>query len=472
LLGPDAAWNGAADAVALTPGATVTVRLPLAGGIDPVPARALFKQVAGIGIRIEGGGVTWSGNVAMDKVRVEGVQGPTAEDTGALPVGTFGGFQGTHGENRELPTRNGFLTFTADATVQGHALVWPRLGANGGDFTVGQAWFDGALPSPSQATLGFRDWVTLEAQQPLTGGGTARALLSRAFPAVRYTSDAGSFTWSTSAQELTLVENGQITTHDLAGFIDLSAMSEPWAVLWTTNDPVPVLITFQHRPDSAQGGSGATFNFSGAMDSAQVMPLYGLSRAGWHLDDAIVQARALVPVLAAFPVGLRESFSIDEASQKVSITDSFVYETIADDWGTQATPVAAVPPAVYWAGKNGFPVTWAAAPVETTTATFYGPFAYQAGATASFTLPLPAAISREPVSLRVNNSAATAPIRAEMERMLSSDVPSVPSSAWLGNDLSDAQFLCDAWRTLAPGSAARAKAQTSGPELAESPFLS
>jgi hypothetical protein len=52
LLGPSAAWNGQVDPVPLAPGSTVTLRLPLAGGIEPVPARDLFKQLRGVGFRI------------------------------------------------------------------------------------------------------------------------------------------------------------------------------------------------------------------------------------------------------------------------------------------------------------------------------------------------------------------------------------------------------------------------------------
>jgi len=469
LLGPSAAWNGQADEVTLAPGAATTVRLPLAAGIEPVPARDLLKQLTGIGLKIDGSSTTWSGTLALDNVRVEGLQGPGDDDRNAFSVGTFGGFQDSTGAGLQLPTRNGFLTFTADAAVQGHALLWPKLGAGGGDFVVGSAWFGDTQAPQSTPSLDFHDWVTLQARQDLPSGGSASVWMSRAFPAVRYGSDAQSFTWQSGATQMALVQNGAVVT--LSDGADLSAMSEPWVLLWS--DGAPTLLTFQHRPASAAfTGGGVEFDFAGPLGSVQAMPLYGLGRGAWSFDDAVVQARALVPVLAAFPVALSETYSVNESAQTVTITDSYSYETLQDDWATQPAPIAAPPPAVYWASKNGYPVHFASTLSESPIATWFGPFAYAAGESVGYTIPVAAALTRQPVAVRVDNSAATKPIRAELERVLTDEVPSEPGTYWLGNDLSDAEFLCDAWATLTPGSAARAKAQTAGPRLAENAFLS
>src|SRR5207245_10939328 len=108
------------------------------------------------------------------------------------------------------------------STVQGHRLIWPKVGAGGGDFTLGTAWFGSALPALSSPQLFFRDWTLLEARQ-----GPASALLSRAFPAVRDTSDAATFIWSAAVTRLAVVENGRIAVHSLDAPIDLSGMSEP-----------------------------------------------------------------------------------------------------------------------------------------------------------------------------------------------------------------------------------------------------
>ncbi|MGZ6143292.1 MAG: hypothetical protein ACXWLM_08135, partial [Myxococcales bacterium] len=467
LLGPDGAWNGQADPVDLAPGATVTVRLPLSGGIEPVPARDLYKLVKGIGLRIDGSNVTFDGNVMLDNVRVEGLPPPSAEDTGAFPVGTFGGFVRSSGP--EIPSRNGFLTFGADSTVQGHALRWAKLGAGGGDLVVGTAWFGNALPSFSSPALVFHDWVTLEARQDLLFGGSASVLLSRAFPAARYTSGASAFTWNTPLSRLTVVQNGAIASYG-SGTVDLGSMSEPWILV---EGAVPVLITFEKRPRAASlTGGGVRFDFSAAMGSVQVMPLYGLRRGAFDINDAIVQSRFWLQRLAAFPTGMTETSAVDEASGTVTITDRYTFAEIADDWGTRPLHAAAIPPAVHYAGLNGYPVGYANPAIATQVATYFGPFAYVEGDLASFTIPLAAALTREPIPLRVNNAATTRPIRAELERILTDEVPSEPQTYWLGNDSADAGFLCDAWSTLLPGSAARAKAQTAGPRLAENTFLS
>jgi hypothetical protein len=468
LLGPDAAWNGQNDPVDLVPGQTVTVRLQLAGGIEPVPARALLAQLTGVGFKMDGAGVHWTGALALDNVRAEGVAAPTAEDVSASSVGTFGGFQDSTGGHFEKPTRNGFLTFTADATVQGHALLWPKLGADGGDLTIGSAWFGGLAKPPRAADLVFHDWVSLEARQDLAGGGSASARLSRAFPAVRYTSSATSFGWDSPATQLAVVLDGQITTLALGDSNDLGRMSEPWALVWADGGP-PTLLTFQHRPTRVAGGR---FDFGRALGSVQVMPLYGVRRAAWSFDDAVVQARALVPILAAFPTSLTETYRVDETAQTVAVTDRVEVEALADDWGTAPTAVTPLPPAVYLAGTHGFPAHWPSDVVESRVATWFGPFAYERGSSVTYTLPMAAALTREPIALRVDGAPATAPIRTEMERVLTDDAPSEPGTYWLGNDESDADFMCDAWATLTPGSAARAKAETAGPRLAENTFLS
>ncbi len=494
LLGAASAWNGQVDPVTLTPGATTTVRLPLAGGIEPVPARDLYKLLRGVGFKIDGADVTWSGTLGLDNLRAEGLAPPSADDLNAHSVGTFGGFVRAAGA--DIPTRNGFLTFSADRTVQGHALLWPKLGPSNGDFVVGAAWFGSLVPSGNGPWLAFHDWSLLEAVQDIPGAGLTSAFASRAFPAVRYTSPASSFEWVSAASgrapmaRLAVVENGALVVHalDTEGQIDLAGMSEPWMLLYAgpaSGWPfdAPLLLTFQRRPRSATPDSqGVRFDFASAVGSVNVVPLTGLRRrstaetSGWDAGlpgDAVVQSRALVSILAAFPDSLSETSAVNEAAGTVTITDTYTHQLIQDEWGTVATPVAPLPPAVYHAGLNGYPVQYpSGTPVQTQIATWFGPFAYQAGTSAKYTLPLAAALTRQPVALRVDNSPASAPVRAELLRVLAQEVPNTPGTYWLGNDQSDADFLCDAWPTLAPTSAEREKARTVGPTLAENTYLS
>ncbi|HEY3447582.1 MAG TPA: hypothetical protein VGK67_14605 [Myxococcales bacterium] len=494
LVGPTAAFSAQETATPLEPGATTTVTLQLSAGIDPVPSRDGYADLRGVGLKIEGSAVTFSGAISIDRVRTSGLAPPSPADTGARPVGTFGGFVRASGT--EVPARNGFLTYGADSTVQGHALRWAKLGPSGGDFVVGRAYFGVTLPSPSSPSLVFHDWSLLEARQEVLATGTATALMSRAFPAVRYSSPQTRFSWATAEggraplSRMAVVENGKITVHALdssSNAIPLSAMSEPWILLWGAGAgwsfEVPMLLTFEKRPVSATpSGTGLDFDFGAStVGRVNVMPLGGVRRralgdtASWDQGlpgEVIVQSRAWVPILAAFPTSLAETYSLDEAAGTVTVEDRFSYETYQDPWGTVPTPIATIPPVVLYAGSRGYPVSYPdGSPTRTEAATWYGPFAHQPGPVSRFTLPLPGSLTHLPIALRVEGEPAAAAVRNEMERLLRDDVPDGPGTYWLNNDLADAQFLCDAWATLLPESPERRKARDVGTRLVENTFL-
>src|SRR5437868_1201925 len=85
-LGAGSSWTEPAASTALVPGATVRVALPLAGAFDPAPERSQYADVRGYGLKIEGSGVTWHGELAIDQVRLEGLQ-PAAEGDAPRSVG-------------------------------------------------------------------------------------------------------------------------------------------------------------------------------------------------------------------------------------------------------------------------------------------------------------------------------------------------------------------------------------------------
>ncbi|HVY60138.1 MAG TPA: hypothetical protein VHF22_00735, partial [Planctomycetota bacterium] len=194
FLGPSAAWTAGPAATSLAPGATTTVRLPLAGGLDPAPLRSALADVRGFGVKIDASQVAWTGEVALDAARLAELDPPAPEDLAVRSVGVFGGY--VRSGKADVPLRDGFLAFSANAAAARHALVWPKLGANGGDFFLGGARYAGA-PLWGDGSFRFLDWTALEASQSLWfDGSRATPLLSRAFPAVRYRSDASSFTWA------------------------------------------------------------------------------------------------------------------------------------------------------------------------------------------------------------------------------------------------------------------------------------
>jgi hypothetical protein len=394
--------------------------------------------------------------------------GPTTDCPTIKPVGTFGGF--IRDGKSDIPTINGFLAFYADSNILAHQLRWPKLGQNNDDFVIATIRFPGnPVGTPTQT---FIDWTTLqvEAQTKASGIKTVRAWLSRASPAVRYNSQTSAVTIDTSAPERSPM--ARLLFHDGNGVkllalndgqeIDLSKMNEPWLLLaagpssgWSFD--APLLVTFQHRPVSASAGpSGLTLHFDRAMERLTIVPFYGLVRpstattTAWDKaipTEVITQCQALSPILAAFPIATRETYQLDEANGTVVISDSFTFDSANDDWGTQATPVAPIPPIVYQAYRHDYPVTFpSSSPTELGIATWYGPYAGVQGQELTYTLPLPAALTRLPIALNVQNDPTAAAVRSEQET-LASNINSVPGTNYLDNDDRIASFFAAAWAT-------------------------
>jgi len=477
ILGSDARWSEPMG-TPLIPGATTRVELPLAAAFDPVPDRKAYADVRGYGVKIDGTGVSFTGELAIDRIRLEGVAPPSAVDSGAYPVGVFGGFSRPSGS--DIPTRNGFLTYVADASAGRHALVWPKLGSGGSDRVLGEARF---ADRPAAGTLEFLNWTTVRARARLgaLGSDAVTATMSRAFPAVRYETDGMRFEWAGGATWLAVVLDGKPTVFDVsAGTVDLKRMSEPWIVLF--GDDAPILLTFERRPATAQKSSGAVrFDFAMRAGVISAMPLFGLVRAdastiatwkGGLPADPLNRARVLTPLLAGFPIDCQESYSLDEAAGKVIVTDRYTYLDVADAWGTKPLHAAPVPPVVLRAGQMGYPVSYpAGTPVDTGVATFYGPFAYVAGGLVQYTLPLPAALMRLPAAVRVDGDASLDRVRSELLALIRNDTPAEPATAFLDNDDRAAAFLAAALPVLDATSVEAQKAASFATRAVEHGFI-
>ncbi len=487
LLGDAATWSGSSLPITLAPGNTTTVTLPLAAALSPTPARATLGEVQGAGILFWGSSVTWNGTAAIDNLRLVALQGPSDDDANARSVGTFGGFVAS-GTPLNIPSRNGYIDYVADAALSHHAWRWPMLGANSADLVLGAAEFPDA-PGLG-GTWNFIDWVTASATGSANGCNVS-ALLSRAFPAIRYRSSCSQFSWVTETDRVAptraaFVVNGQVVVRSLNGTNSLSGMSEPWLLLWADQSAgwafqAPVLLTFENRPSSmAASTQSLVFNFSGAAGAVNVLALRGLRRlpsdatASWDSalpGDVIVEARGWVQKLAAFPNGMSESASVDEINSVVTISDNYSYENISDSWGTVATPIAPLPPVVYRAGNAGYAVSYPSAPIESQVATFFGSFVYAEGAQASYTIPLPDGLNYMPVTLSVQNDADATAIHDAWTNIVTTEEPTAPGTYWLANDMSDAKFMCDALPTLVPSDPAAQIASAAGPLLIENTFL-
>jgi hypothetical protein len=488
-LGQPTVLSGGGAGFPLTPGKTTTVTLPLAGTISPSPDRSVFADVHGYGLKVEGTGVQYQGTIALDNVRLVALPPVDPADPGAFSVGTFGAYLSQTGPT--TMSWNGFATFKADSNAQGQSLSWPYLGPEGADFLLGTADF--LVPWASTDGWQFIDWTAIETTSSFAGSVLVESLLSRAFPAVRYqTTSSDTFHWITATSgrspmtNAAVVLGGAVHVDSLASTLTLDTMSEPWVLLWAGDASgwpfdVPTLVTFEHRPVSMSSDLlGVTFSFGAAAGAVQVLPLGGLTRtptstsATWTTAlpvDVLAQCRSLVPIVAAFPDGITETYDVLEASGQVAVTDTVHFQDITDDWGTVPEHVAPVPPAVYRAQQNGYPVTFPVAPTVSSIATYFGPFVYVAGDAASFSLPLPAGLDRLPVALQINDDPTAAPVRAELERIIRDEVPDTPGTYWLGNDEGDAQFMCSAMPTLVPGSQEQQKAWILGPEFADNSFL-
>jgi hypothetical protein len=480
-LGPGYAWTEPNTAQPLAPGATTTVRLDLAGAVDPPVDPALFADVRGIGLKVDASGATWRGAISIDNLRALALVPPGPEDVAVEPVGTFGGFVKKDGTT-DIPARNGLVAFVAAPDAARIALVWPELDASGGDFVIG------AAPLGGPATARFRDWTTLELDAP---GGSA--ILSRTVPAARFRTDATAFSWQSGdgagrapAARAAFVLDGAVQVADLraSGPIDLSRMSEPWMLVWAGPAggwpfDVPVLLAFEHRPlGAAPAADGLGFSFSGPAGAVNVLPIYGIVRpavadtSAWDNGlpaDVLVRCRRALRWLAAFPISCTEHATIDEGAGTVAVTDEYAYDEITDDWGTAPLELAPVPPVIARAAANGYPASFAAPLADEGVATFFGPFMTEPGPRAAFTLPLPAGVARLPVAVRTTGSPAAEAAHGELVQLVAQSTPAGPADFYLDNDDRAVAFLAEAWPAL--GLAERARALVYAPHALEHGLL-
>ncbi|MCC6807761.1 MAG: hypothetical protein IT381_10075 [Deltaproteobacteria bacterium] len=480
------AWTEPETSIALQPGTTTTVHVPLAAAFAALPARAAYATLTAIGVKIEASNAAYDGPVYIDQLRVAPDWPREAEDLSVRSAGVFGGFERSSGD--DIPNRNGFLTFVADQQAAKHALLWPKLGPNDGDFQLVETRFGNA---PGGGLLSFVDWTTLQADTAVSDGGThaVRAIMSRVFPAVRYTTSAKHLTLATKKdgrarmRGLAMVQNGVVTTIDLnATAVSVATMSEPWIVLFAAGAAgwpfdAPLLVTFQNRPSALTAtAEGLDVTFAAGAGAVHVMPLHGLRRfsanTAWLAGipaESVALARALVPKLAAFPVKLEESATSD--ATEVHITAKLTHLAITDQWGTVPAPVAVLPPLVAQAKTKGYPVRVDGTLATLDVPTFYGPLTFVAGPNITYHLPLPNGVSRVELPLRVINDTHAATVHGELLRVIREQVQTEPGTFYLDGDDRTAAFLCEAAAALEPGTPEREKAVTMAAKLIEHGWL-
>ncbi|HWD39533.1 MAG TPA: hypothetical protein VG944_11840 [Fimbriimonas sp.] len=308
-------------------------------------------------------------------------------------VGVFGSFgKGTENQTRDF---FGLPTFTVRTDAPQSTLVWANF-LDGKDLVLGHASLPGTL---LKKRFNFLDWTTGELTfSTQTAGRTAysSALFSRCFPAVLYQTQASHWSWI--PRDLRADWIGYRDVH--GRFVKARAGSKigrlgaPWVLLWpdpaSTKEVEPMLVRFQRQPARLSLEKELSAEFSGQAGSIGVMPLFGVRRVsgGSWLPKAVRDAEFWSRAMAAFPVRMNETFSVDDTRQTVRITDRVVYRSMKDDWGTRVLKLAPVSPVTGIAAQNGYPVN-SSSIVRTDLATLLGPFAYVRGDRFSYEIPIP-----------------------------------------------------------------------------------
>jgi len=151
---------------------------------------------------------------------------------------------------------------------------------------------------------------------------------------------------------------------------------------------VPLLVSFQHKPTAqAITSDGFRLTFEKECGYVWMMPLYGLRRyplsesEKWPgkrrppgLEDAIEKSRFWMRAMRAVPVSAREDYTIDALADAVTITESFDYLTIEDDWGTRPLFAAPVQPIVSLARDAGMKIEFSDEPADLGCLTSVGPY--------------------------------------------------------------------------------------------------
>lgn len=165
-------------------------------------------------------------------------------------------------------------------------------------------------------------------------------------------------------------------------------LAKPWflAVVGTDEHPFPVLCMVNHAPalisPREPGGIVVEWDERAGANSIGLLPLLGCrpdpsaSVGGWEqgIPPAVTRrADALAGYFLHLPTALTESCEI--SGDAVTITDTFTFAEIVDDWGwhRKRKGYALVPPALANARRRGYPVVYRRAVTDLEYPTFLGP---------------------------------------------------------------------------------------------------
>jgi len=363
-------------------------------------------------------------------------------------VGVFG----TFGKGDQVQDRDniGLLSFTLDKGAPGNKLVWANFNGSK-DQELGTA----VLPGSAAAKhFTFIDWTTakLEVEGVEEGRAThSEVYFSRAFPAALYKTTGRRWGWKPG-----FTVDG-IAYRDASGMIaslkagqTVGKLGAPWVVLWgkvaAGKETVPMLLRFEKKPKSLVWNDGLQAEFTGEAGSIVVMPLNGVRRdtpaswAGGLPSSAIPNVEFWTRATASFPIRTDETFKLDDARRKVTISNRYHYLELHDDWGTKPLVLAPVPPITALAEQKGYPVRWLGGKAKrSNVATLLGPYSYVNGDELSYEIPVPSARDNALTPVNVTGDSARDGYRTHLNELaLSKEIkPDDTSDGGLGLQLKE-----------------------------------
>ncbi len=227
-----------------------------------------------------------------------------------------------------------------------------------------------------------------------------------------------------------------------AGF-DPKRMSENWIVLLGAGVPeeIPVLVVFQHRPDRLEftrqslilhrkGGVGTLAIETPCMDGNVDRTGASLAMTGtyndWQVSPGKIPVKHLakmVGLMTAYPWKCDETFAV--ADGEVHIRDKVEFLPWKDDWNSQPTPYAPIPPFVAYSILRDYIPHQSVADVEDLNIpTKWGPYVARKGNEVDYRLPVPdpwdyypLGVSRTDKNAWLYDVLANSIARAEIEKV-------------------------------------------------------
>lgn len=388
---------------------------------------------------------------------------PLAEltfDAPARSVGVFGGYLARNGRSYRLsePLSNGGCVFALDATGLakepiGSAIFWEHFNPDGSPYRLGTMRAPGVASGLVRSEL--LGWTCIRYTRDIernNGIVPFHVYLSRAFPAALYQTDLADLSWEDPTENgpgmVSFVSGSTCATQPLDPGRTLPALDAPWILLWHAGGgsrefDIPLLIVLERRPAaitigrSLLGSIEIRLNHPDGAGCVAVMPLFGIRQVpyaetkAWAEkglpEDVVERCRRWTARIGAFPLGIDEAGSVDEAAGTVTIRNEAKCHEMKSEWGIAPEHVILLPPVLALARSNGYAVSTVPELLDAKCDTFYGPMLLAPDRSLSYTIPLPHGVTHMLAPANVKNSETAATILQELASLISEELPKDPS---------------------------------------------